>query len=73
MQLIDVMMYSLRRKVKLSNDLDRRVSMNESCFGQNIVFMYEKFKKKRSGIFKIDDRCVTLKIMKGKSMFCATH
>ncbi|XP_062086809.1 uncharacterized protein LOC133793483 [Humulus lupulus] len=73
MQHIDVMMYYLRRKVKLSTDLKIRVSTTDTCFGQNIVFMYEDFKKKGSGAFKIDERCVALKIMKGESMFCATH
>ncbi|XP_062114878.1 uncharacterized protein LOC133828794 [Humulus lupulus] len=73
MQYIDVMMYYLRRKVILSKDLKRRVSTTDTCFGQNIVFMYEDFKKKGSGEFKVNERCVALKIMKGESMFCATH
>ena len=72
-QHIDVIMYYLRRKIKLSNELSRRVSTTNCSFSQSVVSLYEKFQKKDNDVFKIDLHYLAMKIMKGEIIYCGSH
>ena len=66
-------MYYLRRKVKLSNEIMRRVSTTDCSFSDLVVSLYDKFQKKDSDAFKIDPTCLAMKIMKSEILYCGSN
>ena len=65
-------MYYLRRKIQLSTELIRRVSTTDCSFSQSVVSMYELYTKD-SAAFKLDNKSIAMKIIRGELLFCGTH